>query len=161
MIRQTPYDPVGVGIKSPMSFAGGGLNLTAKTRVKVVGDAGIGDGPQTFTREVISATNEERRQAITQAMNRIALTPQKSRFMDGGYGSLVPDFVFETNEDWVWALAASYAALAIWSSDNRVVVQQAWGEASDDEEYAFIVHVAYSVKGTSLLGEAQIGVVQQ
>jgi len=165
-MAQGRNDPVGVGIKSPLSFEGGGLNYTASTYVDVSGDAGIGPnmgfgGPARLldpnassfysTGKMLVATLNEQKQVIFQSISRIIKTPVGSRFMNGEFGSYVDDIVFDLNEPVIHSLAASYASVAVQQWEPRVEINRISVDYHPSKDYAMVGVLDYTIVGTALV----------
>ena len=125
-MTQRIYDPVGVGIAYPFRFDRGSLTLTAKTRIPITGDDGIGSD-NVSTRKVLAATTNEQKEVMRQSIRRIIKTPTGTRMMEGGNGSLVNTMIFEVNDQIHRNLAASYAAFAVANQEQRAEILSARG----------------------------------
>lgn len=148
-------DPVGIGIRYPLTFSGGRMELTAKTRIAVTPDGGIGDD-RVDTIETLVANDTERKAPVRQSMARIVQVPQGQQFMAGDKGSRVDLVPFEVNDETTHNLVLFYALDSINSQESRISVLDAQAVQDADEDHVIDGLVTYKIKTTQIVDTAVV-----
>jgi phage baseplate assembly protein W len=134
-----------------MSFADGGLRLTASTLIQTRNEDALND-LEVSNRSVLTATDEERRDVVRQSLRRIISTPLASRWFAGGYGSRVDEVPFEVNDEITQATAATFAEEAIRANEDRVELVQSGVQQDEDNPVAFKVILGFRINDTNVMG---------
>ena len=151
-------DPVGIGVRLPLSFESGRLRLTASTRVAVTADGGIDENSSSMrggTVATLAATDTERVSVIRQSMRRIVETPRGSRIMAGELGCAVDSQVFEPNDASTHSIIAAVSGLAVAEQEPRIRALRV--SANQDEETNKVrVYIDIAVKETGIISSAEL-----
>lgn len=143
-------DPVGVGIKLPLTFANGRLQLTATTRIRVTPEDGISDS-EANTVEVLVSTDLERRRVVVNSMKRILRTPLGARWMEGAFGSEVDLLPFEPNDETTHHLLLWLSTGAISQLEPRVVILSANAAQSANQPERINALLTYRIRSTEVV----------